>query len=54
MSATVVLLPKPPDRECPKCGYVMSQKEVDLARFDFPCPNCLNTTLKDFKRLVAS
>jgi len=36
-------------RCCPKCGYLMSQMEVDLIRFELRCPRCKEHTMKEFQ-----
>lgn len=43
--------PLPPGvkyRECPGCGYLMSQIEVDAHRENRLCPSCLCYYLSDF------
>ena len=37
-------------RYCSTCGYLMSQREVELMKFDLPCPRCMRIMISDFLR----
>jgi rubrerythrin len=39
--------------ECPVCGYIKSDIEVQDSRLDFGCPRC-NTPSEDFGFYLAS
>lgn len=43
-------------RICPssKCGYLMPQMMVDMARFNFKCPKCKDYNLSDFQPVKLS
>lgn len=36
-------------RCCPECGYLESQKSIDLMRFDMPCPRCGKHQISKFQ-----
>lgn len=36
-------------RLCPKCGYVVSQFEIDAMRVDMECPRCGKHNFREFQ-----
>lgn len=35
-------------RICPSCNFIVSQIEIEHARFDYECPRCREKHLSDF------
>jgi len=36
--------------QCQNCGWLITNKEYELARLNFLCNNCEETTISDFER----
>ena len=45
----VMLRPAVTHRCCPDCGYIISQKEIELVRFVVSCPRECGTTINEFQ-----
>jgi predicted Zn-ribbon and HTH transcriptional regulator len=41
--------PKVTHRCCPKCGFTMSQLEIDLIVVAVKCPRCAEHSINDFQ-----
>lgn len=47
--SVVKLIPAVTHRCCPKCGYLMPQRQIELIRFELTCPTCGEHTTREFQ-----